>query len=264
PMHTIMGKWDAFYGLKGGGGNWNPRSMFMVREMAWVWLHYCIMWKLASKHRLGVDRAFIGQMFSDHLLHVYNDIYIPVEVNNEQSVFAEGIRRLGTNMTEENGMIKDLGGGLGFYLGHVMALMKQTGMWDAMYARGGHCKIAMDYQITVMDRKSANYIADTRANLWQGGYTSVPSSLWNSVHNWSDYVNNCTQWFVDNWRDDNGNPDGTGAGGQADMFHGPDGSLWAERDVSNWPVVAYLYDRRDFFPEYANPKVNAAVAKLDN
>jgi hypothetical protein len=262
PMHTLMGKWDAFYALKGGAGNWDPHENFMVRSMAWIWLHFAIMWKLSSKHRLGIDRALIEELFSNHLLRVYEDLYVPIEVNNEQSLYAEGIRKLGTHFQINNGKTEDAGGGLGYYIAHVMMLMKQTGFWQAMYNKGGHCKTALDYQITVMDRKYVSYIADTSAAIWHAGYQNFPDG--DPVPtDWTDYVNKYTDWTYQ-MRDSSGNINAYGVGGQADMFHGPDGSVWAERDVAVWPAVSYVYIRRDYFPEYANPRVATACAKLDN
>jgi len=239
---AIASKWDALYQLAGGGGL--NRGDYMVRSQAWYWLCFTIAWKLASSHRLGISRAKIEEMFVNHMSGIYRDIYVPAFIDNNQDDFYKGMRNLGVPVahTDDGQGSFIQGGGLGFYMAGVLALMKQTGIWSVMYAKGGQCKAVMDMQIQGMDKQCCGKILKTGCYI---AYENWGTSL-GVPNDWTDYGNRHEQKV-----------------GQTGMFHNADGSLTNDREVNFHPRAMYPYIRRDYFPEFVNPDIQAACAVLD-
>jgi hypothetical protein len=243
PMHAIASKFDMItQTMMSGSPESNPRSTYMVRTQAWNWFQHVIAWKLASKHKLGFTRAEIEDRFSRLLLKIYEDIYLPTYVNNEDSVFCHSLRELGTPMEWDKSSYGTPGGGLGFYMAHVLQLMKQTGMWSAMMAKGGHCKIALEMQVKHMDKYCFDIILDS--NYSTGSYQRYPDSEPRPT-SWAD-------WSA---RFENHN------GGTMEVDS--TGGFIPGIDVGCWPQSMWPFIRRDYFPEIPHPRLNDAIAKYD-
>jgi hypothetical protein len=235
-MMAVMSKWDTFWQLRKGGSQ--GRSDYMVRSQAWLWLHYAIGWKLASKHRLGISREQIETMLQNHLESLYENIYVPVYVNNEDSLFANGLRGWGQPIQNSNG-VQTQGGGLGMYMGNVLALWKQIGLWSKMYSRNAKCKQALDMQLKHMDKYAFDYTLDTSMEGWPTSYINIGTQS-----NWA-------QTLPKN--------------GLADAVRNPDGSIRSgDRDVSMHPFSTYIYVRKHYFPEFPHPRLDAAYAKWED
>ena len=245
PMHAIGSRFDvANQMMMSGDPGRGIREEYMVRSQAWRWLHYVMAWKLASRHPLGLAREDVEGSFVEHLEQIYREIYVPQVVDKKDDPYFNGLRNLGqpmiNNDSDGNAWVGQ-GGGLGYYMGHVLQLMKQTGMWAAMMAKGGHAKDVLLLQLRNMDQFALGLHADTGAN-WHVNITvpkkgTFPDSM---AHFQALYGNKAEDMF----RDEKGNPIG-------------------DRDVSIHIIAQYVYIRRDYFPEIPHPKLAAAVAKLD-
>lgn len=246
PMHAIASKWDTQYLWSCiGDPTANDASNYMVRTQAWDWFHYVMAWKLASTHGMGLSRADVVARFSTRLEAIYRDTYKPAFIDNNQSLQSETLRRLGfpayVGSTNRAGTS---GGQLGFYMGHVLQLMKQTGMWSALQALGGHVKLVLDMQIRNMDKYCFERLIYTKMSNNDGGYQSWPADS-PIPASWSDYS---AQYE---------------AADSADLVHNADGSIkYNERDVSDHLMLQYPLIRRDYFPEITHPLLDQAVAKV--
>jgi hypothetical protein len=245
PMHAIGSRFDsAMQFMMTGDPAGSVKDEYMVRSQAWRWMHYVMAWKLASRHALGLARDDVEGSFALHLEQIYRQIYIPQVLEKVDDPYFNGLRNLGQPMIQSpwdaNGWIAQ-GGHLGFYMGHVLQLMKQTGMWAAMMARGGRIRDVLLLQVRNMDRYALGLHADTTATI--GAYMTFgkagvfPTSI---AHYQELYGSKKEEMF----KDANGNPVG-------------------DRDVSIHAVVQYIYIRRDYFPEIRHPKLAPALAKLN-
>jgi hypothetical protein len=246
PKAAIASKWDSWFqfAIMSEMEDQSYRGDYMVRSQAWRWLAYALAWKNASSHRLGLSREQIEAWFGAHLTRLYNEIYVPVFVNNEDSEFARGIRNLGVPIKHADNWAgwEIQGSGLGFYMAGVLALMKQTGLWSAMYAKGGAIKTALDMQLRNMDTYSFGRILDTPS--------SKPYESWNDTEStptsWADYSARFEPKV-----------------GQLGWFRNADGTVSGDREVNEHPRIMYPYIRRDYFPEFPHPRLAAAVAETD-
>jgi hypothetical protein len=238
PMHAIGSKFDTVtqFMMHGPLGGMSIKSLYMTREQAWLWLQHTIAWKLAARHPLGFTRVEIEGRFAQHLEMIYQQIYLPLKVNNDTSTYFTSLRNLGVPFDSGNNMTQ--GGGLGFYMAHVLQLMKQTGLWSVLYARGGHLKAVLDMQLENMDKYCFGTLLDTPFT--KGNYqpmTTIPAS-------WAEYA-------------------ATYEVTTADFAHNEDGTICSDRDIGGWPQLMYPYVRRDYFPEFPHARLSAAVAKAD-
>lgn len=245
PMHAIGSRFDVASQLMMSGEPTHAiRHQYMVRSQAWRWLHYVMAWKLASRHPLGLAREDVEGSFVQHLEQTYKEIYVPQVIEKKDDPFYKGLRNVGQPMINDGsdgGKWISQGGGLGYYMAHVLQLMKQTGMWAAMMARGGHVRDVLLLQLRNMDQFALGLHADTSA-VWSMSI-AVPKD-----GTFPDDMAHYQQLYgpkvADMFRDDKGNPVG-------------------DRDVAIHNIAQYVYIRRDYFPEIPHPKLAAAVARLD-
>lgn len=238
PMMTFLSKWDTFWQLQqGGGGTSNYRQDYMVRSQAWLWLHYTLAWKLASNHPLGMSRDLIETTFVRHLTNLHDNIIVPVFDQNEDSNYAKGLRNMGQPLNSRDGGWETQGGGLGMYMANVLALMKTTGFWQKIYAKGGKAKRTLDYQIRNMDKYCFDYTLDTSMEKWPSVWVDVTKTI-----SWAAVLPK---------------------NGLADAYHDAAGNLVGDRDVAVHPFSTYPYVRKHYFPEFPNERLDATVAKWD-
>jgi hypothetical protein len=178
-----------------------------------------------------------------HLEAIHRQIYVPQIVEKKDDPYFKGLRNLGQPMTPSGDGSKWVaqGGHLGFYMGHVLQLMKQTGMWDAMMERGGKVREALLLQVRNMDQYAFGLHADTTATV--ADYLSFPVK--------GQFPDSMAQY-----QELYGSKD-------EDMYHDAKGNPVNDRDVSVHAVAQYIYIRRDYFPELPHPKLHAAAAALD-
>ncbi|MBK4736280.1 hypothetical protein [Noviherbaspirillum pedocola] len=244
PMHAIGSRFDvAVQMMMKGDPRGDVREEYMVRSQAWHWLHYVFAWKLASRHPLGIAREDVEDSFAMHCEAIYRQIYVPQLVEKKDDPYFNGLRNLGQPMTPSGDGSKWVaqGGHLGYYMGHVLQLMKQTGMWSAMMDRGGHVRDALLLQIRNMDHYAFGLHADTTATV--ADYLSFPAK--------GEFPKSMAHF-----QELYGSKD-------EDMYHDAKGNPVGDRDVSVHAVAQYIYIRRDYFPELPHPKLKAAAAALD-
>ena len=245
PMHAIGSRFDAaMQFMMTGNPSGDVKEEYMVRTQAWRWLHYVMAWKLASTHPLGLARADVEGSFALHLEQIHKQIYVPQVVNKVDDPYFNGLRNLGQPMIQSsfdgNGLVSQ-GGGLGYYMGHVLQLMKQTGMWAAMMAKGGHIRDVLLLQVRNMDQYALGLHADTTATVGTDIHFGKADKFPTSMAHYQELYGSKTE----------------------EMFKDAKGKLIGDRDVGIHPVVQYVYIRRDYFPEIPHPKLAPAIAKLN-
>jgi hypothetical protein len=245
PMHAVGARFDIATQLMASGEPSNGiREEYMVRSQAWRWMQYTMAWKLASRHPLGLAREDVESSFVRHLEQIYQEIYVPQVVEKKDDIYFKGLRNIGQpmmNSDRDETRYIGQGGGLGYYMGHALQLMKQTGFWGTLMARGGHVRDVLLLQIRNMDQFALGMHADTHATVNES--ISFPKS-----GPFPDSMAHFQALY--------------GIKGD-DMFHNEKGEPVGDRDVSSHPIAQYVYIRRDYFPEIPHPKLAAAVSRLD-
>ncbi len=133
------------------------------------------------------------------------------------------------------------GGGLGFYMGHMLQLMKQTGFWAALMSRGGHVRDVLLLQLRNMDQFALGLHADTNGTVNVAIVFPKDGVFPDSMAHYHALYGNKNE----------------------DMFTDDKGKPINDRDVSIHAIAQYVYIRRDYFPEIPHPKLAAAISKLD-
>lgn len=295
PAHLISGKMRFFaHNLSQLAAATTKRtSGFLSRNGAWRWMHWCLMWKVGTKHDFGIPRAMIEDRWRMDMECIYNEFVLPATDPthpNHMVPMIQSLRYLGQLVNEAPGNIKidpdaidgELipdpdnpdgpwiepppptpqkafslnSNGLTWYITMVFMLMKQTGSWEAMLNKNEKCKKVMEFMIFALDKFSIDFILDTDGHLESGypkvgypGDKSLPDNdpiFTNMPKSWAEVQ---TIW------------PGTG---QEDWIHNADGTYRGERDVGQHNRAMWAYMRGDYFPEYPNPRLAAAVAKYDD
>lgn len=275
PMHVISAKMHYFHNImsaqlytKPGAGahNWG-----FNRGMAWRFMHYVVMWKIATEHPLGMSRDKIEDRFKADLEGFYDVHYVPTKITNDPSVYYEGIRNLGIPVTIYNYTVNGarmvnysvLSNSLAYYIGNVYLLMKQTGMWDTMLAKSTKCKLAFEFMMECMDKYSVDFILDTSGhgegygptwyneNKGSAWYTSLTDLHPEGTLNISHLPKSWAEWETI-----------LPPRGQEDWITAEDGTS-RERDATHHMRAQWAHMRRDYFPEYPYPRLEQACAKYD-
>lgn len=208
-------------------------TAFSERNQAWDWLHLALAWNMASDHGNGVTQREVEDRFAKHLECIYNTYYVPAIVQNRQEPRWAMIRNLGVDTNENAESHQTRGAFLTFYMTNVFVLMKKSGMWASMIARGGHVKTVMEWQVALLDKHCTGTLLDTYYT--EAYYQYLPKSP--VATTWAEYQA------------------AKGRDGLEDLVHNPDGSVrsgdgTADRDVSQHLTLAYAIMRADIFPEY--------------
>jgi hypothetical protein len=258
PMMMILSKFDtttAFMshggpdrsgvGSDGDGGN------YLVRDMAWDWLHQVLAYKMAANHPLGFKQEDILNRFSRHLEAIHRDILTPIQTGNIpawRKHYFEGIVRFGQPISESNGNWEFHGGGLAFYLGGVLMYLKQSGMYAELQQRGGKAYEALMFTIRNACQYAFGLFSQTKATMFSNPWfpknykfadgSDIPAD-------WKELSLLREDQKADFNTDSNGN-----------MLNG-------DRDVSVHPTIQFIYVMRDFYPEIEHPWKEDAIAKVD-
>jgi hypothetical protein len=259
PAHGIGSKFDTLTSMMLHQNPYkDPTDYYMVRTMAWHWMHLVIAWKNASQHpTLGIPRIKIENHFAKMLEAYYNTFYKRVFIDMDQDPTAVIMRNLGISVDWSNGRWGDKGGRLGFYMAHVLQLMKQTGMWHAMIRRGTVYETVLKNLIENMDRYCFGMITDGRGAAT--GYQAIGGNNYDVSTIPSDWAD---------WYERNKNEPWAG-----DFVHRAEWLNGQNRygpieynpneDVGNSNMVSYARIRRDYFPEIPHPKLQAANDEFD-
>lgn len=257
PMFMIMSKWDTITAFmchgnpdwSGRGSDWDSGS-YLVRDAAWNTMHHVLAWKVAADHPLGFSRKSIEDRFVRHLEAIHRDILTPIQLGQRPAnlkYYLEGIVRFGQPLNKGGSSWECHGGGLAFYIGGVLAYMKQSGMYAALQERGGKAYEALLFNIRNYCQYAFGMFAHTRATMFSNpAYyeKAVFADGTNIPADWTEFGLNCDK---------------------PGDFNGPgDGSCWGgDRDVSVHPVIQFIYVMRDFYPEIDHPLKKEAIEKVD-
>jgi len=257
PLMAIASKFDTTTAMMlrqapDSIGGWDD---YMVRTQAWDWFQHVMAWKLSSTHSLGFSRAEIEDRFIKRLLRVWEDIYKPVFIDNSQERYHAAIRTFGCPLVDNDWAWGNPGGQLAFYMTHVLALMKQCGMWSVLMAKGGKIRDVLLMQIRNMDTHCFNRLV----------YTKYSRAMFNG---YSDGRENQDGGYFKIPKND---PIPASWAAWSAASESPNSAYWLEhnaisrtgrRDVSDPCDKAPPTMRRDFFPEIPHPLLDQALVKL--
>lgn len=268
PMHAISGKHRvaaSFLSQLGGSGT-TTTAGFMERLGAWRWFQWVMAWKMASTHPLmGMDRAAVEKRFQQDMEAIHALWVVPTTDPSHPSYNQRDYRMLRaigqpTKANAQNTGWTVRGSGLAYYMAHVWALMKNFGLWDVMYNKSVKCQETLDFMLECFDKYSIDFILDTdgREEVYTRisalGTTNNPPEPY-PFTSWAEWGTYFPKTGVEDWITA---PDGA-------PYYVTDGSgnkfYRAERDVAQHLRAQWAFMRRDYFPEFANPRLEAACAK---
>jgi hypothetical protein len=256
PAHVVSSKFRWLASGMCQAGHVNPNTWwrsFLVRDWAWNMRNEAMMWKLGSDHPQGVRQQDIEARMEIALNALHDNVYVPLEVNNSQTMYFRCLRNFGIPVVYDNGMWKMASWTLGYYLADTLRVWRQNGFWHRMFTRSDKCQKVLLMMLKLLDRGCFGYYLDADGcfstgnspNLWIGD---------RSVN--SDSVEIATSWADWNARIYHKAPG-------ENMITNADGTRrYCEQGEflrMQWPYI-----RRDYFPEYpAERDVNAVCAKVD-
>lgn len=262
PAHLVSQKHRYLASIMMQGSGTRPDALwqsFLVRNQAWLFAEEARMWKLASDHPLGVSREVVEARIEAGLVSLYNNITVPLEINNSQTMFFRGIRNLGI-ATEYNTTYgwypKSFS--LQYYMAHALQFWRQSGLWGVMYNRSEVCRRALMTLINALDKGCLDYYLDTDG-AYSGEVYNAGIDLWigNRMTN-NDSIEIATSWA--DWQARKTPKAST----QEDLIHNAAGAL-RQPDVGEFSRMQWPFIRRDYFPDIpALRDVNACCAKVTN
>jgi hypothetical protein len=266
PMHIVSGAMrfagSVMCQVGGRAPNAHPRNYWMRREHAWAWLQYCVQWKAGTKHFLGIKRADIEKNFQIELERCYDDIYVPTKITNDPDFFFEGLRKSGMHgeatfdAVGKVPRMKSIGNGHDtkvFYLGHMLVMMRQFGLWKVMRAKSEKCRLALDLLIECLDRFSieAIYHTEGRCSVRMAVAKAVPFDGPDPKYpvDWAEWNTTIFPKV-----------------GQLDMVTREDGVVYNGNSESQSATLhlrtQYVMMRSIYFPEYHHPLLAPCQAMI--
>lgn len=237
----------------------NPRSMYGKRILSWHWEAHVATWMAACDHTHTYNHNDVEDRFQFELELMHDTIYKPVFLDNEQSFFANGIRNMGVPcIISPYGGGFEAGGNIFFYMAHVTQLMKVSGLWDKMKAKSSKCALVLKMLIDGMSKASIDWIIDTNGRDYRDGTGTGGYNIMTKTLHTGDYT---LSELATSWADWNASYPSTG---QASWVRKTDGTIqFGERDVALILRKQFAHIQKEYFPEYPNPRLDAAIAKYD-
>jgi hypothetical protein len=272
PMHAIAARHDFetqwLSSLGEAAPTASPIGYYNQRIHAWRLLAYVVAWKLATEHRLGFSKEEIESRMQIELELMYDMIYKPAFVDNDQSFNSVAIRNLGTLITASGNNYQSAGGSLGLYVVHTLVLMRQFGLFAAMRARSYKCRDALDMMIRNLDKFVIDYVMDTDmrdcyypaaiTGKTAGQYTpaDVPADWAAQKVMLDTYMPPADPSLTRQQTKDMGTPFRFKS-----FFIAYDGRA-EEHFGCPHLYMQYLKARRDYFPDYPQTRLQAAIDKM--
>jgi hypothetical protein len=273
PMHAIAARHDFetewMSALGDAKPTANPLAYYGTRVHAWRMLAYVMQWKVASEHPLGYSKEEVEARLQIELELIYDLIYKPAFIDNAQTLYSACIRNLGTGCSVSGNNYQTVGGSLGLYMVHVLVLMRQFGMWAAMRQRSFKCKTVLEMMLRNLDLFCIDYMVDT-----DGRDSYYPVALTGK----SDISQYTVADVPINWVAQKQMIDTYQPTLPASTSVGDAATYGSTRQYKNWfvtwndraaehPGCAHLYmqylkARRDYFPDYPAPRLDAAITKM--
>lgn len=248
PMHAYSQKLRYFTSImcqlgNGAASTAINSNWYATRRQAWTMFQAAMTWKLSANHTLGIPQADIEQRIVDELTAVYDQITLPMNVQNSQEVYFKMLRNFGIPVRYYAGAWICDSMGLTFYMAHALQFWRQSGLWRKMYDHSIITREALLTIIQTLDVACFGFILETDA-----GYIGSGGSLFNGKPTFmaGDTNTSATPDVPTGWTDwQNRVYPKLGA---EDMIHAVDGSL-ARPDLGEqlrmqWPEI-----RRDYFPD---------------
>lgn len=271
PIHALLAKHDFDTQWMASLGNAKPnisfKTVYCVREHAWRMHAYTMAWKVATEHVLGYSKEDIEARLQIELELIYDQIYKPAFIDNEQTVYSAAIRNLGTGALVSGNNYQSSGGSLGLYMVHVLVNMKQWGLFAAMRARSYKCRDTLDMMIRNLDKFVIDYVMDSKM---RDAYYPVvvtgknDASLYTADDvpaDWatqSQMVDTYIPPFAPTYTVQSGDP-------QTPQFKGFF-TAYNDRAQEHFGCphlyFQYLKARRDYFSEYPAPRLADAITKM--
>lgn len=232
----------------------------LSRVHFWRWLHMGQMWKLASTQpNIGMPRDLLQARFIAEVEHFHDDVVAGTQNSRTTNMFAASFYNLGCGAHEQfdgagNKRIMTGGGPMAFYGAHVLAMMKQNGSWAMLYNANAKCKAALDWIIARLDQWSVDFILDTDGRAEWGGETELaPWMPVNTPYGVNDLPKSWAVWAQRY-------PKAAAPNDKWSWIRHPDGVL-VERYTTQHLRAQWVKMRKDYFPEFPNPRLDAAIAK---
>lgn len=260
PMHTLLDRFAFDAGWMGRLGNSKPGAVpanaWMTRIMAWRLNSQMHTWINGVRHDYGYAQEQIEAHCQTDLEKYHELIWVPTMVTNDQSVGIVGVRNLGgyAQPTINGRQLELYGGDNGFYLSHILVLMKTSGFWQRMRSRSTKCAQVLDLLIRCMDLRTVDWMLDLGGRQQTAVEILTPDMGTGYTFTAADVPANFAAlnalWPVD---------------GVADLIYDAAGVLI--RDSDNRESVHMKYQwvkaRKIWFGEYPNARLDAAIAKWD-
>ena len=283
PMHAIAAvhdynaQWLGSLGEAGpladpcnNGEISNGDTFFMYRTGAWRWFQYTMMWLVGSEHYLSVPQETTEARSQLELENLYDKVYVPLKVTNDQRPYFVALRNLGMPV-KYSGSLTSVGGSLAFYYVHVMVLMRQSGFEKAMRARSDKCAKVFDMMIELFDRWIIGYIlqTDMRDAYYQiisnkaSGVTAadIPAN-WAAQKAWLDVARPVIPPNFVETPDDKLSNYGTER--KFKDFTRTWNGRCDEQEGNPHMYLQYLKAREVFWAEKPHPDLPAAIAKMES
>jgi hypothetical protein len=247
PMHAFSGKmrYQAHIMMQilntvAGAGT---LGMYAQRNHAWRLLHECMMWKMASDHPLGISRSAVETRIIAELTSIYDNVYKPLYVDNSQTPYFKILRNFGlaTSFAEGFGWAC-LSSALHHYMGNVLMLWKQTGLFRRMWDYSEATQKGLLCLIKTLDAHALGFFQHT-----DGEYMGMGGDLFNGYPKLVAGTNNnpapdvptgWADWKARVWP----------KSGSADFIHNASGALKAPSGDTHM-IAQWAYTRKTFFSD---------------
>lgn len=263
PMHAYAAKHREITSmlcqLNTSDGSGAPRGKFLIRQNSWVIMNHVLSWKLTSNHpTLGISRKTVEDRFQRELEAVYDYIYKPLMIDNEQGIYANAVRQLGVGMyLQPDGVTWAQGHAMGLqaYMGPAFVMMKQFGMWQVMMNKSEKCKQALLFTFRCLDMMSAEYVLETDARDQFINFTIANGTPQVTTYNSWKEVSDATPKV--GLQDMITSADGTKYGQPGSKQpNGTDMSGAVEQDIAVHIQFQWLSIRKFYFPEIPSIRPN--------
>jgi hypothetical protein len=237
-MMAVLSKWHTAgaFMAHGGANQSGIGGSYLVRDMAWHWLHHVFAWKLAADHPLGFKRQDIEDRFCTHLAAIHRDIVAPIAAGQRPAnlyEYFEGLVRFGQPLVNNGSTWSCPGGGLAYYLGGVLMYMKQSGMWAAIQQRGGPAWDALVFTVRCACQYAFGIFSQTKATMFSNPGFPVNTKFADGTTLPADWA----EW--------------------SKVVEG-DQPFSPSTDVSVYPTTQFIHIMVDYFPEIDHPWKTAA------
>jgi hypothetical protein len=236
----------------------NDYQYFGNRQYAWRLVNRTMAWKLASGNEAGHDRAQLENMMRVGLESIYDNWYIPTYEKPITEPRYKLMKALGVTTADDGSRYSLNGAGLMYYLADTVILMKQTGLWSIMRKKNYKCEKALWFIINSMDIAGIDQLLDTPGT-WESragsGYFEAALASNGTKVTLEDCPSSWADWKIKVF--DVLDPNRV----NADWVTEENGTL-AERHESMHMRGGWVLNRVIYFPEYINPRAQAAYNKV--